>query len=71
MVTSGTTMLFSPFLSKKKAAERKSLKISELVSTISKKQIPSHTKYLVLVICCYDENDEDIDVPEIRVRIRA
>ncbi|OMJ10390.1 Ubiquitin-activating enzyme E1 1 [Smittium culicis] len=71
MVTSGTTMLFSPFLSKKKASERKSLPISELVNTISKKEIPSHTKYVVLVICCYDENDEDVDVPEVRVRVKA
>ncbi|PVU87282.1 hypothetical protein BB559_006126 [Furculomyces boomerangus] len=71
MVTSGTTLLFSSFLSKKKATERKAMKVSELIPSVSNKEIPSHVKYVVLVVLCSDEDDEDVDVPEVRVNIRG
>ncbi|OMH84577.1 Ubiquitin-activating enzyme E1 1 [Zancudomyces culisetae] len=70
MLTSGSSMLFSPFLAKKKAEERRPMLISELVPFVSKKSIPEHVKYVTLVACGTDDQDEDVDIPEIRVNIR-
>ncbi|CEG71464.1 Putative Podospora anserina S mat genomic DNA chromosome 3, supercontig 2 (Fragment) [Rhizopus microsporus] len=70
MVSSGVSMLYSFFLNKKKAAERLGMKLSKLVETISKKPIPPHVKSLIFEVCVNDVNDEDVDVPYVRVRIR-
>ncbi|KAJ2872583.1 E1 ubiquitin-activating protein [Coemansia aciculifera] len=70
MVSSGVTLLYTPMLAKKKAEARKAMKLSEVVTEVSKKDIPPHVKWLTLVVCCYDEDDEDVDVPEVRIRIR-
>ncbi|KAJ2745138.1 E1 ubiquitin-activating protein [Coemansia sp. BCRC 34301] len=70
MVSSGVSMLFSPMFGKKKMDARKPMKISDLVVEVTTKEIPAHIKWLVLVVICYDEDDEDVDVPEIRVKIR-
>ncbi|KAI8394146.1 ubiquitin-activating emzyme E1 [Radiomyces spectabilis] len=70
MVSSGVSMLYSFFMPKKKADERKSMKLSKLVETISKKPIPDHVKALIFEICANDAEDEDVEVPYVRVRIR-
>ncbi|KAJ1940425.1 E1 ubiquitin-activating protein, partial [Linderina pennispora] len=70
MISSGVSMLYSPFLNRKKAAERMPMKMSEIVTSITKKEIPEHVKWIVLVVCCDDDDDEDVDVPEVRIKIR-
>ncbi|KAI8322085.1 ubiquitin activating enzyme [Martensiomyces pterosporus] len=70
MLSSGVSMLYSPFLNRKKAEERKAMKLSAIVESITKKEIPAHVKWIVLVVCCNDADDEDVDVPEVRVKIR-
>lgn len=44
----------------KKLAERKAMRISELVELISKKQIPIHVNALVLESCVNDKDGEDV-----------
>ncbi|KAJ2460100.1 E1 ubiquitin-activating protein, partial [Coemansia sp. RSA 2424] len=70
MVSSGVSMLFSPMFGKKKMDARRPTKMSDLVVEVTNKEIPAHVRWLVLVVCCYDEDDEDVDVPEIRIKIR-
>jgi len=70
MMSSGVSMLYSSFLPPKKLQERLNMKISTLVETISKKPIPDHVKSLVLELCVNDKNDEDVEVPYVRVVIR-
>ncbi|CAO3647182.1 unnamed protein product [Mucor fragilis] len=70
MVSSGVSMLYSFFMNKKKAAERLNMKLSQVVETVSKKPIPSHVKSLIFEICVNDADDEDVDVPYVRVKIR-
>ncbi|KAI7899270.1 ubiquitin-activating emzyme E1 [Cokeromyces recurvatus] len=70
MVSSGVSMLYSFFMNKKKAAERLKMKLSELVETVSKKPIPAHVKSIIFEVCVNDANDEDVDVPYVRVKIR-
>ncbi|KAJ1974171.1 E1 ubiquitin-activating protein [Dimargaris xerosporica] len=70
MLSCGVSMLFSFFMPKKKADERKAMKISKLVETVSKKPIPDHVKSLVLEMCVNDAEGEDVEVPYVRVVIR-
>lgn len=70
MMSSGVSMLYSSFLQPKRLQERLSMKLSTLVETISKKPIPAHVKSLILELCVNDKNDEDVEVPYVRVVIR-
>jgi len=70
MLSSGVSMLYSFFMPKKKLEERLPMKISKLIETVSKKPIPPHVKAVVVEICVNDRNDEDVDVPYVRVVIR-
>ncbi|KAJ3343385.1 SPS-sensor component ptr3 [Gonapodya sp. JEL0774] len=58
MLSCGVSMLYSFFMPKKKLEERKSMKISKLVETISKKPIPPHVKSLVLELCANGADGE-------------
>lgn len=42
--------------------ERLPMKFSKLVELISKKQIPAHTKHLIVEIMVCDEEGEDVEV---------
>ena len=53
-------MLYSFFMPAKKLAERKAMKISELVETVSKKPIPAHVNAIVLESCVNDKDGEDV-----------
>jgi len=70
MMSCGVSMLYSSFMQPKKLQERLNMKISTLVETVSKKPIPDHVKSLVLELCVNDKNDEDVEVPYVRVVIR-
>ncbi|KAJ2617152.1 E1 ubiquitin-activating protein [Coemansia sp. RSA 1365] len=70
MLSSGVSMLYSSFLPKKKVDSRLSMKISDIIKTVTGKDIPAHVKWIVLNLCCEDAEDEDVDVPEVRVKIR-
>jgi len=70
MMSSGVSMLYSSFMQPKRLQERLKMKISTLVETVSKKPIPDHVKSLVLELCVNDKNDEDVEVPYVRVVIR-
>jgi hypothetical protein len=45
-----------------KAADRMSMKMSELVEHVSKKPIPPWTKNLLVEVMVCDEEDEDVEV---------
>lgn len=45
------------------------MKFSKLVETVSKKPIPPHVKQLVVEIMVTDEEDEDVEVPFLVVKI--
>jgi ubiquitin-activating enzyme E1 len=70
MVSSGVSMLYSFFMNKKKATERLNMKLSTVIETVSKKPIPAYVKSLIFEVCVNDADDEDVDVPYVRVKIR-
>ncbi|PFH52661.1 hypothetical protein AMATHDRAFT_74124 [Amanita thiersii Skay4041] len=69
MVSQGVSMLWSPFVGKKKSEERLPMKFSKLVEHVSKKPIPPHVKHLTVEVMVSDEEGEDVEVPFIVVRI--
>ncbi|KAJ6627557.1 hypothetical protein B0H10DRAFT_1995251 [Mycena sp. CBHHK59/15] len=69
MVSQGVSMLWSSFIGKKKSDERLPMKFSKLVEFVSKKPIPPHAKHLIVEVMVSNEDDEDVEVPFIVVRI--
>ncbi|KAH7312439.1 hypothetical protein B0I35DRAFT_436998 [Stachybotrys elegans] len=69
MLSSGVSLLYAMFYPPAKLKERYDLKLSKLVETISKNPIPSHQKDVILEIVADDMNDEDVEVPYIKVRL--
>ena len=79
MVSQGVSMLWSSFVNPKKvrillsgsraitdiqAADRMSMKMSELVEHVSKKPIPPWTRNLLVEVMVCDEEDEDVEVSQ-------
>ncbi|KAI3639974.1 hypothetical protein MIR68_001979 [Amoeboaphelidium protococcarum] len=69
MLSSGSSMLFSFFMPKKKMDERLGMKMTDLIESVSKKPVPAHAKSLVCEICCDDRNGEDVEVPTVIIHL--
>mmetsp|Transcript_47391 Transcript_47391/g.112774 ORF Transcript_47391/g.112774 Transcript_47391/m.112774 type:complete len:1011 (+) Transcript_47391:93-3125(+) len=71
MISCGVSIIYSAFMtSKKKLEERLPMPMSQLVQSIAKVEIPQSQKYLVLEVCCTDEDDEDVETPYVRMKFR-
>jgi ubiquitin-activating enzyme E1 len=68
MISSGVSILYSFFTNQKKLKERMPLKMSELVTEVSKTEFKPKQKYITFEICCNDEADEDVEVPYVRYK---
>jgi ubiquitin-activating enzyme E1 len=75
MISSGVSIIYSFFTAKAKLEERLPMKMSELVKTISKTDLPESSNWLTFELCCNaigadgDEGDE-VDVPAVKYRWR-
>ncbi|KAI9137809.1 hypothetical protein BKA69DRAFT_1127905 [Paraphysoderma sedebokerense] len=70
MLSTGTSFLYSTFMPKKKQEERKVMRISQLVETVSRNQIPAHSKSLQLEVSGKDLEGNDVELPYLRVFIK-
>ncbi|GAA5909138.1 E1 ubiquitin-activating protein UBA1 [Sporobolomyces salmoneus] len=70
MLSSGVSMLYSSWMPKKKLEERLAMPMSQLVETVSRKPIPEHVRDIVCEIMVNDDQDEDVEVPYLKIRIR-
>jgi ubiquitin-activating enzyme E1 len=50
MLSSGVSILFSTYGNKKKMAERKLMKLKDIVESVTKATIPSVQKYLIFEV---------------------
>ena len=67
-VSCGQSLIYNNIFPKHK--ERMNQKVSDLVQTVAKMQIPAKRKHFDIVVACEDEEGEDIDVPLVSVMFR-
>lgn len=70
MLSSGVSLLYASFFPPSKLKDRYGLKLSKLVETISRKPIPEHQKEVIFEVVVEDLNEEDVEVPYIKVKVR-
>ncbi|CAG9980461.1 unnamed protein product [Clonostachys byssicola] len=70
MLSSGVSLLYASFFPPAKLKERYGMKLSKLVEHISKKPIPAHQKEVIFEIVAEDVDEEDVEVPYIKVRLQ-
>lgn len=69
MLSYGVSLLYASFFPPKKIKDRSTMKITELIKEVSKKEVEPHVHNLILEICCDDKEGEDVDVPYICIKI--
>mmetsp|Transcript_2071 Transcript_2071/g.3691 ORF Transcript_2071/g.3691 Transcript_2071/m.3691 type:complete len:1061 (+) Transcript_2071:100-3282(+) len=71
MISHGVSILFSFFANKKKLAERKKMKMSEVCASVTKKELPSNQLFLIFEIIANDlDTDEEVELPYVKFRFR-
>lgn len=68
-VSSGVSLLYASFYPPSKLKDRMPLKMSKLVSTISRKPIPEHQKNVIFEVTAEDMTEEDVEIPYVKVRL--
>jgi ubiquitin-activating enzyme E1 len=71
MLSHGVSILYSFFANKKKIEERKKMKMTEVITSITKKDFPPNQLFLILEVIANDKDtDEECDLPYIKFRFR-
>ncbi|XP_076893959.1 ubiquitin-activating enzyme E1 2-like isoform X1 [Bidens hawaiensis] len=67
-VTYGSSMLYNNMIPKYK--DRLDKKVVDLVREVAKVEIPPYRRHVDLVVACEDEEENDIDIPQVSVYFR-
>jgi ubiquitin-activating enzyme E1 len=70
MLSSGVSLLYAAFQPASKLKDKYPMKLSKLVETVSKKAIPDHQRDVIFEMVAEDMNEEDVEVPYIKVRMK-
>lgn len=71
MLSYGVSILYSFFANKKKVEERKAMKMTDAITSITKKEFPPNQLFIILeVIANETETDEEVELPYIKFRFR-
>ena len=67
----GTSILYSFFMNAKKRRQRMKMTMEELAPLVSKKPLDPKSRFLIFEVMCTDpEDDEDVDIPTIRYKLK-
>ena len=67
-VSCGQSLIYNTIFPKHK--ERMDKKVSDLVQTVAKLEIPEASKHFDIVVACEDDEGEDVDVPLVSIEFR-
>ncbi|KAF9694349.1 hypothetical protein EKO04_007683 [Ascochyta lentis] len=70
MVSSGVSLLYASFYPPAKLKDRMGLSMSKLVEHVSKKAVPDHQKNVIFEITAEDQNEEDVEIPYVMVKLQ-
>mmetsp|Transcript_70685 Transcript_70685/g.106941 ORF Transcript_70685/g.106941 Transcript_70685/m.106941 type:complete len:1043 (-) Transcript_70685:78-3206(-) len=71
MLSYGVSILYSFFANKKKVEERKAMKMTEVIHSITKKEFPPNQLFITLeVIADSKETGEEVELPSLKFRFR-
>ncbi|KAK2742901.1 E1 ubiquitin-activating protein [Myotisia sp. PD_48] len=70
VVSSGVSLLYASFYPRAKVQDRLPMMMSKLIPHISKKPIPDHQKNVIVVIHAEDQDDEDVEVPYVLLKLK-
>ncbi|KAG5187960.1 ubiquitin-activating enzyme E1 [Tribonema minus] len=70
MLSHGVSILFSFFASKKKAAERLPMRMTQVVAAVTKREVAPTQRYLIFEVCASDvKTSEDVEIPYLRFKL--
>jgi ubiquitin-activating enzyme E1 len=71
MLSHGVSILYSFFANKKKVEERKAMRMSEVITSITNKEFPPNQLFITLEVIANDlDTDEEVELPYIKFRFR-
>jgi len=71
MISHGVSILYSFFQNKKKTRERMPLPMSKVVELVTGKPVAPAQRYLILEIMCSSDEEDEVDLPCIRLVLGA
>lgn len=71
MVSYGASLLYADFMNKEKLAPRLASRLTDVVAEVGKSgPLPLWTTHVTLSVSACDGDDNDVDIPDVRVRVR-
>lgn len=71
MLSQGVSILYSFFANRKKVEERMKMPMSEIITSITKKEFPSNQLFIVMELITNDlDTDEEVEIPYVKFRFR-
>jgi len=71
MLSQGVSILYSFFAQRKKVEERMKMPMSEIITSITKKEFPPNQLYIVMELITNDlDTDEEVEIPYVKFRFR-
>lgn len=71
MLSHGVSILYSFFANKKKVEERKKMTMSQVITSITKKEFPPNQLFIVMEVIANDlDTDEEVEIPYVKFRFR-